>query len=151
MNQVSQIAEAKDKPIALALSDIKCILNPVQASDLASILSMVLSSRRLDVAMAFAGVPSLMELSTRIGICNVSVGRWVYREAGMPLAGAYRIAKVFGVPVDLLLEHYTTLQSEYVFIKDSEPPLKTSYRRRLAPTAAARSRRQKMQREQGDA
>jgi hypothetical protein len=94
----------------VGLDDIYCVLNPAQAADLERILLMTLPARRLDVAVAFCGLKSIYEAFVMADLADSesptrssSCYRWVERQSRFPMGAAFRLAKVFGVPAELLL------------------------------------------------
>lgn len=86
------------------LDRIECLLNPAQAADLAMILEMTAPSRRYAVAVAFAGT-TLPAIAARAGLGRLDVMRWTGALYKMPLGGGIRLARLFGVPAQLLFEH----------------------------------------------
>lgn len=97
-----------------AVDDIVCVLNPVQRADLTVILGMTPPARCLAVAMAYAGIASYETLLGQAQLMDPRKGhrretaapqslrRWLTGETRMPLGAAYRLAAVFGQPIDLL-------------------------------------------------
>jgi len=92
----------------IAFDDIICVLNPLQSCDLKQILLMTHADRRMNVALAFANI-TLIDLANKSGLndnnntCN-TVRRYLNYENKMPLGSAFRLAKVFGVSVEILFE-----------------------------------------------
>lgn len=108
-----------DRWVPCPLDQIACVVNPVQQMDLSVILSMTPPGRGLAVAMAYAGITSCIQLlvlaqlmapqpsARRSNHMSVSMSRWMRGVSRMPLGIAYRIAAVFGVPVELLFSRET--------------------------------------------
>jgi hypothetical protein len=88
--------------------DINCILNIVQRADLEKILELTPGRRRLDVSLSFSGIEA-KDLIKQVGIYdgdspNSVWRRWFRHEHRLPLGAAVRMAKVFGVPTELLFQ-----------------------------------------------
>lgn len=104
MEQQAKIIEFNKE---IAFDDIKCVLNSVQSCDLKQILFMTPEDRRLEVALAFTGL-SNKELFGISGFDTEATKsgwwRWLRHENRLPLGAAFRLAKVFGVPAEVLFE-----------------------------------------------
>lgn len=100
MIESNKIIEFKKE---LDYDDIKCVNNPLLACDLKQILMITPHDRRLNVALAFSNI-SLMELFRESGLYddNKYIYRWTKHEVRLPLGAAFRLAKVFGVPSEIL-------------------------------------------------
>ena len=86
--------------------DIICVLNPLQSCDLKQVLLMTHVDRRLSVALAFADI-DLHQLMVQAGFEGErsSFNRWLINfNSKLPLGVAFRLAKVFGVPVEVLFQ-----------------------------------------------
>lgn len=96
----------------LEFDEIVCLCNVSQVADLTNVLAVTLPERRLSVAMAWVNVREQIDLIRRTGTHStdnalvVSWGRWLNRQHRMPLGAACRLARVFGVSPELLLEWY---------------------------------------------
>ena len=95
----------------LDFDDLPCALNPIQACDLKQILLMTPEDRRLDVACAFSGLTPVKAF-TLAGLLDDDTpgggsrnyNRWLKHENKLPLGAAFRVAKVFGVPCEILFQ-----------------------------------------------
>jgi hypothetical protein len=102
-------------PDLLHCDEIPCCLNPLQAIDLKQILLMTPAERRLAVACAFAGF-DMREAFIKVGLAalrekkgqngDVTWRRWIRRVHPMPLGAGFRLAALFGVPAELLVEWF---------------------------------------------
>lgn len=80
---------------------IQPMLNPVQTNDLLFVLGVTSPDRRVEVALAFAGL-TVLRWSEAAGLGPVQVGRWLDRQHRMPLGAAFRLAKAIGVDAEIL-------------------------------------------------
>lgn len=87
--------------MSVAFAEIQPVLNLVRANDLLFVLGVTQPERRVDVALAFAGL-TIVQWSEAAGLGHVQVGRWLERQHRMPLGAAFRLAKVLGVETDVL-------------------------------------------------
>lgn len=103
MIQENKIIEFKKE---LDYDDIICVLNPLQSCDLKQILLMTPEDRRLNVALVFSGI-KIEELFKKSGLDNDNnyAYRWIRYENKLPLGAAFRLAKVFGVSVEILFAY----------------------------------------------
>lgn len=108
MNQTAEVLEFNKERSELSYDDIKSILNPVQAADLVRILLLTPEDRRLNIALVFSDITTEdlfiksglgMEIS---GSSYFTFKRWMRHECKLPLGAAFRLAKVFDVPVEIL-------------------------------------------------
>lgn len=100
------------------VDDVRCVLNPSQRCDLEDILQKTPAARRLRVAMAFVGVETMVDLIRLAGLepsdgrhdrgmdMRANFTRWTTGAIRMPMGIGFRLARVFGVPPDLLCEGY---------------------------------------------
>ena len=104
MKSNAEIIQFKNE---LSFDDIICVLNPLQSCDLKQILLMTQIDRRLSVALSFSDI-TIDDLARKSGLdsseCSSSLRRWIKGENKLPLGAAFRLAKVFGVPVEILFE-----------------------------------------------
>lgn len=104
MNKLNRIIDFNNRK--LDFDDIVCELNVLLACDLKQILLMTPENRRLNVALAFANL-NINQLADKSGLNDfdkngVVLRRWIRHEYRLPLGAAFRLAKVFGVPVEVL-------------------------------------------------
>jgi len=89
------------------VDDIPCALNPLQACDLKQVLLLTPEDRRFVVACAFAALEP-HDIFDRAGLVSDSKHgdkqwqRWTGHEHRIPLGAAFRVAKVLGVPCEVL-------------------------------------------------
>lgn len=94
------------------VDDIRCVLNPVQAASLECALVLLPAKRRIQIAMAVAGLePSALAIAIDLVPPysmqkNVQLWRWVTGEHKMPMGIGFRLARVFGVNAEVLCEGY---------------------------------------------
>lgn len=90
---------------AVCIDDIEAKTNAVQRQDLESILKLTPPDRRVLVTLAFLGWTAT-GWAYALGLSPKTVCCWVNGSNRMPYGGALRLAKLIGVPPDLLFEHW---------------------------------------------
>lgn len=100
MIQENKVIEFKKE---IEYDDIVCVLNPLLSIDLKQILLMTPEERRLDVSLSFAGI-NMIDLFKKAGfnLEEKNIYRWTTYQNKLPLGAAFRLARVFGVPVEIL-------------------------------------------------
>lgn len=90
------------------VDDLESHLNIVQAGDLTMMLRLTPARRRVDVALAFAGI-TRERWAHLAGISPVYVSRWItLKTIRLPYGGALRLSRVLGVNTELLFEWWST-------------------------------------------
>ncbi len=89
----------------MAVDDLACVLNPVQAADLTTVIELTQPSRRPAVALAFLDW-SYDTWGEHAGVGKANVGRWLRGDFRLPLGGAMRLAKVVGQAPDVLFKDW---------------------------------------------
>jgi len=97
--------EYPDRLTETHIDDLPMIVNPVQSADLSRVLEVVPEHRRPDVVLAYLNITE-EQWAIAAGMNYINVWRWLHDQTRFPFGSALRLAKVVGVPADLVFRRW---------------------------------------------